>query len=503
MKTHFLVPCIALFSLLLFVGCPQTPDAPVKPSVDNTEKEKDITESEPPVETATPEMPLTIPAPPPVVDQPAPPVVEQPAPPVVEPPAPPVVEQPAPPQETAEEKVVRERVAQLGGTVRKNPDGRIIGIVIDNNDLALADMQAIGKLIDLETIRISGPSVDDSYVEAMSGLIKLKSVDIENGEITDKSLEILKTLPDINALLLRRNLKLTDNAVKLFAEFPKLQTLKILYNNFSPTSLYDLENLKSIRILDLRGLQVDDLTFIFLSELENLEELRVRSGSVSNAGIAELVKCQKLKTLELQDTSVGAGCGEFFKEMKGLRTLQIFRGGEFGAEAVSELGVLTNLEFLQLRAISCNNEALLALKPLVNLRRVDFSELPGVDSATIIDVLKSYPRLVDVRIFAISVDDSVAAFLATVPALRAVALPATSITDAGLDALTVLPNLGTLEIYANKERLTVQGAGVLSKLKTLQRLVIPETLDDPALRSAIRESSPNCVISVNTYSQET
>ena len=497
MKIRFLIPSIALFSLFFFVGCPQTPDTPSKPIVD----------LEVPVNAESlltvPEQPLTIPELP-VVDPPPPlpPVVEPPAPPVVEPPAPPVVT-PEPSQETAEEKVVRERTAQLGGTIRKNPDGRIIGIVIENNDLSLSDIQVIGKLTDLESIRITGPSVDDTYVEAMSGLTKLKSVDIENGEITDRALEILKTLPDINALLLRRNLKLTDNAIKLFAEFPKLRTLKILYNGFTPTSLYDLENLKTVRVLDLRGLQVGDDTLIFLSELENLEELRIRSGSVSNAGIAELVKCQKLKTLELQDTSVGAGCGEFFKEMKGLRTLQIFRGGEFSAEAVAELGVLTNLEMLQLRAIGCNNEALLALKPLVNLRRVDFSELPGVDSATVIDVIKSYPKLADVRIFAIPVDDSVAAFLATIPALRSVALPATSITDTGLDALTALSNLTTLEIYANKERITLQGAGVLSKFKTLQRLVIPETLNDPALKSEILKSSPKCVITVNTYSQET
>ena len=70
--------------------------------------------------------------------------------------------------ETPEEKAVRERVEQLGGTCRKSSDGTIIGIVIENNDLTIGDMQLIGKLTDLESIRITGPSINDEYVEAMS-----------------------------------------------------------------------------------------------------------------------------------------------------------------------------------------------------------------------------------------------------------------------------------------------------------------------------------------------
>ena len=444
MSIRLSILCLALFSLLIFSGCPQSPAPPVAP--------------EPPSQT--------------------------------------------PQQETPDEKAARERVEQLGGTCRKNADGKIIGLVIENNDLSAEDMRFIAKLTDLESIRITGPSVDDEYVEPISALIKLKSVDIENSNITNKSLEMLKALPEVETLNLRRNLKFTDQAVALFAEFPKLQTLRILYNGFSPTSLFGLGKLKSVRVLDLRGLQVGDDTLLFVSRLENLEEIRIRSETVTNSGIEQLQKCKKLKIIELQDASISFGCAENFKEMENLRFLRLFRCPQFGAEAISELGVLTNLETLELRDMSCSNEALQSLKPLTQLTTVEFSELKGVDSATVIEVLRSYPKLESIRMFAMPIDDSVAEFLATVPGLKSVALPATGITDKGLDALTALQNLATLDIHGNKELITPQGAKVLSKFKNLRRLILPETLDNPALKSEILKSSPRCNITIRTYSQE-
>ena len=406
-------------------------------------------------------------------------------------------------QETSEEKAVRERTQQLGGTIRKNQAAQIIGIVIENSEqLTIADMQAIAKLSDLESIRLVGPTVTDEYVKAIGSLSKLKSVDIENSNITDESLEILKALPEIETLALRRNLAFTDKAIQLFAEFPNLKTLKILYNGFSSTALMGLGKLESVRVLDLRALPVGDDTLLFIAKLKHLEEIRIKSESVTNFGVAQLKKCKALKIIELQDVSVESGCAEEFKEMEQLRYLRLFRCKQFGAEAIAELGALTNLETLELRDLNSSNESLQALKTLVHLKTVEFSELTDVDAATIVDVLKSYLALENVRMFAMPADDSVAEFLASVPSLKSVALPATAITDKGLDALTALKNLQTLDIHGNKELITLQGAQVLSKFKNLRRLILPETLDDKNLKSTILKSSPRCVTTVKTYSQE-
>jgi len=406
-------------------------------------------------------------------------------------------------RETSEEKVVRERTEQLGGTIRKNQAGQIIGVVIESNELTLADMQLIAQLSDLESIRLKSAFLDDDFVKVLSGLTQLKSVDFESSNITDRSLEILKEFPDIETLSLRQNVKLSDNAVALFAEFPNLKTLNILYNNhLSPASLLKLGKLSSLRVLDVRGCQVGDDTLYFISKLEHLEEIRIRSNQVTNEGIEDIVNCKKLKLLELQDTSIEAGCAVFFNEMENLRNLRIFRAPQFNAKAVSELGVLTNLETLELRGLNSSNESLQALKTLTKLKTVEFSELTDVDAATIVDVLKSYPALESVRMFAMPVDDSVAEYLATIPALKSVALPATAITDKGLDVLTALKNLQTLDIHGNKELITLQGAQALTKFRNLRRLILPETLDNKDLKSTILKSSPRCVTTVKTYSQE-
>jgi Leucine-rich repeat (LRR) protein len=490
MKTRLILSVFALFSLLVFAGCPQTPpgqppdtESTTVTTVETLKAEDStlldfggvtLTEPEAVILTETivvESMPATPPTP------------------------------PASSQETPEEKVVRERTAQLGGSIQKNTDGRITRVIIENDNLKLEDAQAIGKLTSLEWIRLAAPSVDDDYVEALSGLVNLKIVDIENSNITDKSLEMLKALPEIHTLGLRRNEKLSDNAIKLFVDFPKLHTLRILYNGFSSASLFDLGNLKAIKILDLRALPVDDTALMFIGDLETLEEIHIRSGSVTNTGLKELARCPKLKILELQDTSVSAGSAEIFKEMKSLRSLRIFRAEKFGAEATAELGILTDLETLELRGVGGSNEALLALKPLVQLKTVEFSELPNVDSATVIDVLKCYPKLDRINIFGIPVDDTVASFLATVPTLRSVSLPATAITDKRLDALTALTELTLLDIHGNKERITLEGARVISKFSNLRRLIIPETLKE--LETEIPKVLPRCTVSIKTYSHET
>ena len=404
----------------------------------------------------------------------------------------------------SEPETVQGLVERLDGTLKTNRDGEIIGIVIESNELTIDDMQLIAQLPDLESVRLKSAFLDDQFVEALSGLTQLKSVDIESTNITDRSLEILKELPNIETLSLRQNVKLSDKAIALFAEFPNLKTLNILYNNhLSPASLFGLGKLSSLRVLDVRGCQVGDDTLYFISKLENLEELRICSNQVTNEGIEDLVNCKNLKILELQDTSIEAGCAVFFKEMEKLRSLRIFRAPQFVAKAVSELGVLTNLETLELRGMSCSNDALKALKPLTNLKTVEFSELKGVDAETIIDVLKAYPKLESIRIFAmLSVDDSVATYLATRPGLKNIGLPVTSITDKGLDALTAIQNLTSLEIFGNKELITLEGARVLAKFKNLRRLIIPETLEDDELYLEILKSSPRCNITVRTYSQE-
>ena len=452
MKTRFSIFCLVLLAFVSFSGCPKSPET-----------------------GAPPEQPAVTPA---------------------------TTPQPVSSRETPEEKAVRERVVQLGGTCTNHREGKMIGVRIENNELTLDDMQLIAKLTDLESIRLWGPSVNDKYVEAIRGLTKLKSVDIENSGITDQSLEILKTLPDIETLSLRRNVDFTDQAVALFAEFPNLKTLNILYNGFSPASLFGLGKLGSIRVLDLRGLQIGDDTLIFIAKLENLEEIHIRSTLVTNAGIAFLKRCKNLKILELQDTEISRGCAEHFKDMENLRSLRIFRAKEFGAEDIAELGALTSLETLELRNMNCNNDALKALKPLTALKTLELSELTDVDEETLIDMLKAFPKLESIRMFAMPVGDPVANYLATVPSLKSVGLPATTLTDKGLESLTAIQGLTSLDIHGNKEHITLQGARALAKFKNLRRLIIPETLDDKALQSEILKSSPRCVITPKTYSQE-
>ena len=404
---------------------------------------------------------------------------------------------------TPDEAAVLERAQELRGTVQRNAAGRILGLDITSAELTLADMQLIARLPDIETIRLVGPAVNDAYVETLRGLTTLHTVDIQNSSITDRSLVILAELPNIHTLRLRRNLNFTDRAITLFAEFPNLRELRILYNAFTPMALFDLGNLTTVRVLDLRALPITDSTLMFIGDLENLEELRVRSSSVTNNGVAHLKNCTNLRVLEFQDADVSTGLAEILKDFENLRFLRIFRCAPFGPDAITELGMLTQLDTLELRGLACSPEALRALKPLANLRSVEFSELGNVDSAVLLEVLQAFPDLHTIRLFGIPADDTIAAHIATRTGMRRVLLPATAITDAGLEPLTTMEGLIALDIHANRIHITPQGAMVLSKFRDLRQLTIPETIDSPAFRAAMRENSPRIVITINSYAHVT
>lgn len=409
------------------------------------------------------------------------------------------------------ETIVRELVEGLGGTVSKSKDNRLIGIKFDINSkstqLTVDDMKSIAKLTDLESLELYGDQINDSFIAELTPLKKLKNVQIENTSITNKSLEILKEFPEIRILRLQRNMDIDNDAFDILKDFPKLTDLRMLHSNISSSGIFDLELLKNLKSLDARALPVDNIVLSLLEGLTELEIIKLSGNAIGDEGIASLAENnKKLRMIELQDTVISSESATHFSEMKNLKGLKIFRADNFGAEGVAGLGAITGLETLELRNMTASNDAILELKNLKNLTLLQLSELRGIDdSIAIIELMKALPKLNRVDFFAMPVDDSLAEQLSKMDGLKNISLRATSVSDKGLEALAKLPNLTHLHIGANKQRITVDGAiSALTKYKSLKELTVPETLGgDKKFMDAMKKALPNCVIKIDTYSQET
>ena len=72
-------------------------------------------------------------------------------------------------------------------------------------------------------------------------------------------MKILKKLPQLKSLNLRRSTYMTDAGLACIKEMPNLQYLSLLYNNITNDGLAQLKGLSKLKMLDLRGcVQISD-----------------------------------------------------------------------------------------------------------------------------------------------------------------------------------------------------------------------------------------------------
>ena len=81
----------------------------------------------------------------------------------------------------------------------------------------------------------------------------LTDLTLENTDIHDDTIKKLQSLSELKVLALRRSTYLTDKALEYLKDYPSLQVLRLLYNNFDDDGMAQLEGLKNLPRLDIRG----------------------------------------------------------------------------------------------------------------------------------------------------------------------------------------------------------------------------------------------------------
>jgi hypothetical protein len=100
-------------------------------------------------------------------------------------------------------------------------------------------------------------------------------------------------------------LPITDATLQHLNEFPNLTSLHIVdCSHVTDAGMRQLESLKNLRRLDLRGASITDRGLHYLSGLGELRELSLSRTSVSDAGLGYLEKLTNLEWLALSDTAV-------------------------------------------------------------------------------------------------------------------------------------------------------------------------------------------------------
>ena len=410
-----------------------------------------------------------------------------------------------PPLASAEDiAAAKARVEELRGSVKTAKNGAIIGIVAESQDLNLEDMKLFGRLGDLESFACLGSNVTDELFAQFKDLKKLKSIRVQNSEITVETLKLFSTFPELESLDIRRDLKLENADLALIPEFPKLTKLAAYYNSFTNSGVNKISKSTTLKSVDLRGCtDVSDSSAKYLARMESLEEVYFRF-YITNDGVDKLSAAPNLKFVEFQDCQIDNGCAELFAKFPSLTGLRIFRSKGFTDDGIKGLANL-KLERLELRDLSASDAGIEALKDMDSLRSVELSELAVSPEA--INALVSSPawsNMQSLSFFSVPVPDSTVKSIAeNMKGLTSIKIQAAGdVTDAAIDELAKMESLTTIDLRDNAG-FTAEGFMKLAKLKNLRKLYVKGTkFGDSSdavqkLWEEFKKINPKCQISID------
>jgi hypothetical protein len=119
--------------------------------------------------------------------------------------------------------------------------------------------------VKVNILDLSGKKVDDSTLEALSGLRYLSELTLDRTQITDAGTHVLRS-------------------------FPKLRSLSLRFTDISDDSTETIAGLESLIWLYLTHTKVSDASIENLSKLKLLDELYVRWTNITDTGSDELKK---------------------------------------------------------------------------------------------------------------------------------------------------------------------------------------------------------------------
>lgn len=324
-------------------------------------------------------------------------------------------------------------------------------------------------------------TISDDQMGHFAGLKSLKSLSLENGQISDAGLDVLEHLPHLTELNLRRCSSLTADALARLKYVPQLERLHLLYTNIPDQGLEHLAVLKNLKVLDLRGCkQMGNAGLKHLSGLTSLIDLKLRTPSVDNTGIAHLAGLVNLKYLALEDCGID---NKGMPSLEGLNKLTHFNAmrtylGDEGLKSLSDNKLVDlrlrdtvvlgpgldfleasrpTLEYLDLSETRITNDGLAKVAPFTRLKTLSvwngsfddsgvalltgLTDLEDFDaqgcrlvtSASAEHFLK-LPKLRVLNVAETGFDDDGLAQLAKLASLKTVKVSRSNITDAGIEA---------------------------------------------------------------------
>jgi hypothetical protein len=266
---------------------------------------------------------------------------------------------------------------------------------------------------------------DRDPVTALGGVVtrdsagRITGIDLRSSWVTDSDLAHLAQLPHLAKLDLSLT-RITDRGMQQLKPAPSIVELNLYYaEQITDEGMAAVKNWKHLKRVNLRGAKITDTTLEHLSGIETLEAIDAGFAQVTDVGLDNLISLPNLKELTIGGNKLTDMGLESLRQMPGLTYLDLsgMQRTDSGLWSVSltEFGVeviagLRELRELRLGGMAVSARSFEKLKTLTKLERL---------------------RLQSCR----RVGDDAMAVLATYPALKALDVKGTAVTEKGLTLL--------------------------------------------------------------------
>lgn len=340
-------------------------------------------------------------------------------------------------------------IESQGGDVVRTADGRIVEVSLARTWATDNDVQRLAGLKNLKKLDLSLTYVSDRGIESLQKLPQLEDLNLASAEfITDAAISYLRANRSLRRLNLRGT-DVTDTTLKYAAELTGLRQLDVSQTQISDVGLDHLAALGELEDLNLGGNKISGVSLNVLKLLPKLKKLSFNGIQRRNAGLCwapvitdrELDTLSLLTNLEELDLGWGVGLGNMDPAWKGKPP-----SGEAECRIVGGIRV--------------TDAGLAKLTTLKHLKRLDISGSPVTPSG--LKRLEGLQGLENLSLWnCTAMDDSIAPTLAGMPNLTTLDLSATAVSDATLKQLSSLRRLK--EIYLTDTRVTIDAADALRR----------------------------------------
>jgi hypothetical protein len=178
----------------------------------------------------------------------------------------------------------------------------------------------------------------------LSDSTELLHLDLQNSNVSDRDLEQLSGLHQLNILSLDKT-AITDEGIKRLMCLTNLKHLGLGHTKISDAGLEELKCLKQLKLLGLDSTNITDAGLRRIADMNQLECLVLNNTRITDAGLAHLTGLKQLNELCLDATAVSAAGLLKLRGLPKLKTVFAHKTGIGGAQ-LNERKSLNSLEWL-------------------------------------------------------------------------------------------------------------------------------------------------------------